>query len=192
MFYKTIALASTLLVTSAGVNAALITNLYNLDINGTNYDVTFHTGASDTFNALWDADSDGVFGGPGSLFDAAPTFWGDETGAIAAANAIELALGVGDWTSPGTLSDSFLIPYKLAFGGVLTAGIDSINVAMDQSTTWASDTTVAGIVDDNASYITTNPYATFSVSAVPIPAAVWLFGSGLLGLIGVARRKVRV
>ena len=27
------------------------------------------------------------------------------------------------------------------------------------------------------------------VSAVPVPAAVWLFGSGLLGLIGVARRK---
>ena len=27
------------------------------------------------------------------------------------------------------------------------------------------------------------------VAAVPIPAAAWLFGSGLLGLIGVARRK---
>jgi hypothetical protein len=27
------------------------------------------------------------------------------------------------------------------------------------------------------------------VSPVPIPAAVWLFGSGLLGLIGIARRK---
>lgn len=27
------------------------------------------------------------------------------------------------------------------------------------------------------------------VSAVPIPAAAWLFGSGLLGLIGIARRK---
>lgn len=27
------------------------------------------------------------------------------------------------------------------------------------------------------------------VSTVPVPAAVWLFGSGLLGLIGVARRK---
>lgn len=26
-------------------------------------------------------------------------------------------------------------------------------------------------------------------SAVPIPSAVWLFGSGLLGLVGVARRK---
>lgn len=31
-----------------------------------------------------------------------------------------------------------------------------------------------------------------SVSAVPIPAAVWLFGSGLIGLIGIARRTPRV
>ena len=29
-------------------------------------------------------------------------------------------------------------------------------------------------------------------SVVPVPAAVWLFGSGLLGLIGLARRKERV
>ena len=29
----------------------------------------------------------------------------------------------------------------------------------------------------------------YGVSAVPVPAAVWLFGSGLLGLVGVARRK---
>lgn len=28
-----------------------------------------------------------------------------------------------------------------------------------------------------------------TISAVPIPAAAWLFGSGLLGLIGVVRRK---
>ncbi|MDH5570643.1 MAG: VPLPA-CTERM sorting domain-containing protein [Gammaproteobacteria bacterium] len=27
------------------------------------------------------------------------------------------------------------------------------------------------------------------ISAVPVPAAVWLFGSGLIGLAGVARRK---
>ncbi len=27
------------------------------------------------------------------------------------------------------------------------------------------------------------------VSSVPLPAAAWLFGSGLLGLIGVAKRK---
>lgn len=29
------------------------------------------------------------------------------------------------------------------------------------------------------------------VSAVPVPAAVWLFGSGLLGLVGIARRKTQ-
>jgi hypothetical protein len=28
-----------------------------------------------------------------------------------------------------------------------------------------------------------------SISSVPVPAAVWLFGSGLLGLVGMARRK---
>lgn len=30
---------------------------------------------------------------------------------------------------------------------------------------------------------------TVEASVVPVPAAVWLFGSGILGLIGVARRK---
>ena len=32
--------------------------------------------------------------------------------------------------------------------------------------------------------------ATVVVSGVPVPASVWLFGSGLLGLIGVARRRL--
>jgi hypothetical protein len=31
----------------------------------------------------------------------------------------------------------------------------------------------------------------FTFNVVPIPAAIWLFGSGLLGLIGIARRKTR-
>lgn len=34
-------------------------------------------------------------------------------------------------------------------------------------------------------------YSTFAPSAVPIPAAAWLFGSGLIGLAGIARRKDR-
>jgi len=40
----------------------------------------------------------------------------------------------------------------------------------------------------NANFDITSVHVT-SVSTVPVPAAVWLFGSGLLGLVGVARRK---
>ena len=48
-------------------------------------------------------------------------------------------------------------------------------------------TGIRGYIDigsGNSMYVT-------SVSAVPIPAAVWLFGSGLFGLIGIAYRKKR-
>ena len=31
---------------------------------------------------------------------------------------------------------------------------------------------------------------TLDVTAVPVPAAAWLFGSGLIGLVGIARRRV--
>jgi hypothetical protein len=48
------------------------------------------------------------------------------------------------------------------------------------------------------SYHESNPYDTgeanfeLFVSQVPLPAAAWLFGSGLIGLIGFARRKARI
>lgn len=34
-----------------------------------------------------------------------------------------------------------------------------------------------------------HPYIDVQVTAVPVPAAAWLFGSGLMGLVGVARRR---
>ena len=50
----------------------------------------------------------------------------------------------------------------------------------------------SGSVEGNDCQITNgNDVAPFSHDAtyVPVPAAVWLFGTGLLGLVGVARRK---
>ena len=41
----------------------------------------------------------------------------------------------------------------------------------------------------NANFDITSIHVDNITSAVPVPAAVWLFGSGLLGLVGVARRK---
>ena len=37
--------------------------------------------------------------------------------------------------------------------------------------------------------ISSSTLATVSVLHTPVPAAVWLFGYGLLGLVGIARRK---
>jgi hypothetical protein len=54
--------------------------------------------------------------------------------------------------------------------------------------------TVSGLVQEwgdtefNTIAVTTQG-GTLNVSAVPLPATVWLFGSGLVGLVGLARRK---
>ena len=47
-----------------------------------------------------------------------------------------------------------------------------------------------GLAAANASYQLTM-WGTATPAAVPIPAAVYLFGSGLIGLVGLARRKMK-
>ncbi len=47
---------------------------------------------------------------------------------------------------------------------------------------WADS---AGLVDVNPTFIG----GSVTVNPVPVPAAVWLFASGILGLVGVARRR---
>lgn len=67
------------------------------------------------------------------------------------------------------------------------AGVSAITV--DNSVTLATTSAnfgfgaVPGVVGDSASI------EVLGGAVVPVPAAVWLFGSGLLGLVGVARRK---
>jgi hypothetical protein len=43
---------------------------------------------------------------------------------------------------------------------------------------------------DTGDFTNTYEGAIINPSAVPVPAALWLFGSGLLGLVGVARRRI--
>lgn len=69
------------------------------------------------------------------------------------------------------------------------------STTFNSSITGCSDLSTCGMATDT----TTQLYSVFLtytyddgvsvVPAVPVPAAVWLFGSGLLGLIGVARRN---
>jgi hypothetical protein len=51
---------------------------------------------------------------------------------------------------------------------------------------WTVGTSTAYYKDWITGHVST---AMFGTSPVPIPASVWLFGSGLLGLVGIARRK---
>ncbi|MEO8443624.1 MAG: VPLPA-CTERM sorting domain-containing protein [Gammaproteobacteria bacterium] len=51
---------------------------------------------------------------------------------------------------------------------------------------WVFGDTLANYVSDNTGYIVGNDA---SISVVPVPAAVWLFGSAL-GLLGVAKRRI--
>jgi len=187
MVLKSISLVVSTLVLSTSVHAAVVNPILGLDIGGTLYNVTFHDSVDDSFNALWDADDDGVFGGGSSLFNTAPTFWGDEAGAQAATSAIITALGDSD--APTASSDSFFIPYQtLSAGGQITAGTDTIEVFFDVFDSLMDDLSATTAVDDFvSSNYNVRPYASFTV--VPVPAAVWLFGSGLIGLIGIARRK---
>lgn len=108
----------------------------------------------------------------------------------------------GDYSTPG---------FVLNGSPIVDIGIGAINISFDISSPIGPQPTVlepfnyfvdigllsAGdwyltplfYVDGNFDSTITSIVPLFTVSEVPVPAAAWLFGSGLLGLIGVARRK---
>ena len=59
----------------------------------------------------------------------------------------------------------------------------------------SGDAAISSVSFERGQLLTSDDFVLFDhvavqgVSAVPVPAAVWLFASGLLGLVGVARRK---
>ena len=69
--------------------------------------------------------------------------------------------------------------------GVSSITSTSITVGATHYFTGGGTLSYPSTVSSGKAYITSN----MLISAVPIPGAIWLFGSGLLGLIGVARRK---
>ena len=94
----------------------------------------------------------------------------------------------------GTLNLSLINGFNPLVGNsfdILTAdtingAFDVLNLTLGAGYTWSIDylfdTTGINTVDVVRLTVLTAP-------AVPVPAAVWLFGSGLLGLVGIARRR---
>ena len=85
----------------------------------------------------------------------------------------------------------------ILFNWGVTADIDVVNVWDVTGNTYTSTDVTAtnpvgpdgirGLSMIDGAFVGFN--ANFDFTAVPVPAAVWLFGSGLLGLVGVARRR---
>lgn len=77
----------------------------------------------------------------------------------------------------------------------LTAAPDFVLAVWDTNMgggTWVGDANPVFYGNGNSAQLTFNTSGgvlVVDVQAIPIPAAVWLFGSGLLGLVGIARRK---
>ncbi len=87
-----------------------------------------------------------------------------------------------------TLFDKVSFPPPLEGPAPLAATFNSLGLGFDIDGNYIGGTPfdgIAGLINIGSG----NSLTVTSVSTVPVPAAIWLFGSGLIGLIGVARHK---
>lgn len=76
----------------------------------------------------------------------------------------------------------------VTFSGIALNGLTATNEQFAFSSTNIDPLSAIQAPADMEAWTSTTSF-TSSATLVPVPAAVWLFGSGLLGLVGMARRK---
>jgi hypothetical protein len=159
---------------------------------------------------------DVVFAGSGSIDLRSTTFQGNNAG-VTAVNASK-SVGAGptafrdiyeftDLAGPTTIGPGTFrtgstdgtgeytqIFFDAAFQVIIVpAGYNSTAPLAGQSVYAGQDFESLGLAPGAYNWTwgsgPTEDTLTLNVGAVPIPAALWLFGSGLLGLVGMARRK---
>ena len=77
----------------------------------------------------------------------------------------------------------------LAFNAFSPAGVTTNISFIANQPAWVDENNVAFAPTLQPNYVGAIISITTPEGLVPVPAAVWLFGSGLLGLVGMARRK---
>jgi hypothetical protein len=180
--------AFTITYSDPGPNTNAI-GITGLDIAGELWDIT------------WDSSGDGVGdatdGNPADCRDiyaygTCPTASPDSAGALVAAAAIESALWDPDADPPSTAltvgssaSDTFHIAYLYDDSTCAQPGNGTCTVFSDGFFGWGS----VPAVENEISLNSTVEIAKFTAT-VPVPPAVWLFGSAL-GLLGWVRHRSR-
>lgn len=166
-------------------------------VNGIVYNANFVLTPS-SFYAIWDPNKDGDYGD--STTGAAPAFLGNQAGAMDASAQIIAALGVTDsrtFSSPACggstcTTDSIIVPFETYndFGTMRTKMYFDRHAQPGVDVNKLSTVGLNGICPV-CGWVSL--YTTFDqIAAVPVPPAAWLFGSGLLGLFGMARRRERL
>lgn len=163
-------LASILLFASASANAALING--SMSIGGG----LTATGGSD-LSSVTGIDLTSVVGGGGT----------DDL-----SNVVFLTMGSGGAASLTSFApvNNFVSIEGWNFDLASLSIVDQTAGLLSLKGTGSLSGNNLDLTDAVFSFSTTsmNSYS-MTITAVPVPAAVWLFGSGLIGLIGAARRK---
>ena len=144
---------------------------------------------------------DTYLGTAGGAFATQGTNVGTMSGSVNAAGDIALDLTGRDGMAQFFNTSLGQQPWNA--GSTFTSG-NQVNAVADYTGSTLANDGSAAIVSASQvgpawGFFVNTPYtevfsldfsnATIVASPVPVPAAVWLFGSGLLGLVGVARRK---
>ncbi len=215
MVFRPLALAVTTLILSISANAAIITHGNLITDNTTDFitDIstdrqylrfdTFDLSYADTLAAV---DVGGIYEG-WSIADStiADDFF--RAALTPTANACDGAVAFGtscgfmsSWNN-GDFGDSFdaiedyfwyISTYETPYRNAFDLGIAHIDLdgRIREKDDWRSFTSADSFNVANGNSI--NALLFRDAMVVPVPAAVWLFGSGLLGLTFVARRKKQV
>lgn len=163
-------LSSAHAATTVQLSGSIATGITGLDVGGTIYNVDFigtstHTEWASMLDVTSVSEADDVILAIATAFDAA---------------------GVTSvrYTTPGGGTYDYANA-TLWYGSTST---NLLGVSITPSGGWDSF-----VGASNAPLNNSYPFAVdLTMASVPIPAAAWLFSSGLFGLIGVARRKVRI
>jgi hypothetical protein len=173
-------LATTLLL--ACVSTAQAT-LVNFTLTGSvTFDLTF--GGTNAFG-LNDGDSVTATGSFDDSLIGGNIISGSGTIDVSAITNLVITVGSQTFTDlDDNGTGSLIIANGAAIDGIGSAGFvyAGTNTNTNVFTSLASDDFVG-----NSDVL--GVWNSFAMTAVPVPAAVWLFGSGLIGLAGVARRK---